>query len=182
MMRALLLRTGFFILLVLTTLNINGCMMAMHSRNRRINFNQERERVAFITPYEKQVEKAVTKLVSLLKKERLSIDRIAVGEIYYSDPDIESIDAETIVLSKIREKFDWILIDRNKIEVLLKEQQMGLSGLVDENTAPAIGKVIGANNFLFISINLNEEVISVSLKIVDVNSGKILWIGQKKGI
>ena len=176
------LRAGFFIPLVLITVNITGCMMAMHNMHRRGTIDQKKENIPNILPYEKQVENAVTKLIILLKKERLSIDRIAVGEIYYSDLDVKSIDAETIVLSGIRENFDWLLIDRKKIEVLIKEQQMGISGLVDETTAPDIGKVIGINNFLFLSINLNEEIISVSLKIIDVSSGKILWIGQQQGI
>ena len=49
-------------------------------------------------------------------------------------------------------RFD--IIDRNKLEKILEEQKLQLSGVVDQDQAIEIGKVAGANEALLIQINV----------------------------
>ncbi len=117
-----------------------------------------------------------------IQNERIPIKQIAIGEISYGNSKINEVDVDAVVLPKIRKNFNRVLVDRKKISTLIREQEIDRSGLIDETTAPTIGKIIGVDVFLFITLNLNKENISVSFKIVDVRSGKILWIGSEKGV
>src|SRR4030042_80510 len=148
-------------------------MMAMHGGMTMGDSEIKSSRLS----YERLIENSTDKLIVQIQKERLPIKQIAIGEISYGKSIINEIDVEAVVLSKFRKHFDWILVDRKKIATLLKEQEVGRSGLMDEATAPVIGKIIGIDHFLFITVNLNNEIISLSFKIIDVGSGKILWIG-----
>jgi len=171
--RSISLGTSFVFFMI-----TSGCMMAMHSGlttgDSKINSSRH--------SYERQIENATDKLMVQIQKERLPVKQYAIGEISYGNSIINKVDVEAIVLSKFRNNFDWIIVDRKKISKLLEEQKIGQTGLMDEATAPVIGKIIGVDHFLFVTVNLNNEIISLSFKIIDVSSGKILWIGSEKGI
>jgi hypothetical protein len=51
------------------------------------------------------------------------------------------------------------VVDRDNLEKLLKEQELGMTGIVDINTANKAGKIIGAKYFLLLNVtqvNFNE--------------------------
>lgn len=81
-------------------------------------------------------------------------------------------------------KFD--VIDRQKIDEILEEQEFGRSGLVDENTAVEVGKLLGASMIAFVEIvnksrDFDAYIVKVSTKIVDVKTGRILYVATADG-
>ncbi len=81
-------------------------------------------------------------------------------------------------------KFD--VIDRQKIDEILEEQEFGYSGLVDENTAVEVGKLLGASMIAFVepvsqTRDFDSYTVKVSAKIVDVKTGRILYVATAYG-
>ncbi len=92
------------------------------------------------------------------------------------------------------------IIDRSQTMHILQEQQLGMTGFIDESTAPSIGKVLGVQAILTGSISeyqciqTNIQVVqgadpaympiskaAISLKLIDCETGQIVWTGSARG-
>ncbi|MFC1504722.1 CsgG/HfaB family protein [Spirochaetota bacterium] len=71
-----------------------------------------------------------------------------------------------------------IVIEKEKIDELLKEQEMSLSGLIDENYSVKIGKLLAANKMIFGNITKEGKITKVALKAVDVETGEVEFSGS----
>ncbi|RKX69192.1 hypothetical protein DRP53_08945 [candidate division WOR-3 bacterium] len=83
------------------------------------------------------------------------------------------------------------LIERNAIDAILKEQEFGVSGVVDPSTAARIGKILGADAVMLTQISRVErdeffkdedayEAI-VFVRLIDSSTGEILYYGRGCG-
>jgi len=91
------------------------------------------------------------------------------------------------------------IVDRSQAMLLLAEQFLQI-GIVDENTAPQIGKFLGVQAILTGSISewqsteTNIQVVQgfppammsfsaagISLKLIDIETGQIVWAGSARG-
>jgi len=92
----------------------------------------------------------------------------------------------------------FLLLEREKLTVLLDEQSLAETGIISEQTAPAYGKLLGANAVITGSVTQfgvrteTHDIIltsgkkqiatcAVDLRIVDVNTGSITWAGSGQG-
>lgn len=66
-------------------------------------------------------------------------------------------------------------VERTSLEKLLKEQEFSVSGLVDQNTAVKVGKLAGARYALLGSIVIIKEQIRISCRVIDVQTGEIVY-------
>jgi TolB-like protein len=95
---------------------------------------------------------------------------------------------------------NYNIIDRSQTMLLLQEQSLGLTGIIDEKTAPSIGKLLGVQAILTGSINeyqciaANIQAVQgaqpaympvskagLSLKLIDCETGAIVWAGTARG-
>jgi len=93
-------------------------------------------------------------------------------------------------------KSNYNIIDRSQTAHVLQEQSLGLSGVVDENTAPGIGKLLGVQALLTGSVSeyqcrtANIQLIQeaapaymsfsragLALKLIDAETGQVVWAG-----
>lgn len=87
------------------------------------------------------------------------------------------------------------IVERNKIEKVLSEQQLGLSGTVDETSAAEFGKLLGAEYVVFGSITsatrkdidkfgyiLVQIEVSIDVRAVNTSTGKILLSESADGL
>jgi len=87
------------------------------------------------------------------------------------------------------------IVERNKIEKVLNEQQLGLSGIVDVTSAAEFGKLLGAEYVVFGSITsatrkdidkfgyiLVQIEVSIDVRAVNTSTGKILLSESSDGI
>lgn len=65
------------------------------------------------------------------------------------------------------------IIERANLEKILKEQKLQASGLIDERTAKAVGKVSGADYVCYGSVKDIGQKFTVSARVVDVETGEI---------
>mgnify|MGYP001000699657 CR=1 FL=1 len=66
-------------------------------------------------------------------------------------------------------------VERSSLEKLLQEQEFSVSGLVDQNTAVKVGKIAGARYALVGSIVIIKEQIRMSCRVIDVQTGEIVY-------
>jgi len=87
------------------------------------------------------------------------------------------------------------IVERNKIDKVFKEQNFGLSGMVDENTAAEVGKLLGAEYVVFGSITsatrkdidkfgyiLVRIEVGIDVRAVNTTTGKILLSESAIGV
>ncbi len=73
------------------------------------------------------------------------------------------------------------LIAREKRDKLLEEMKFSLSGLADESSAIEIGELLSANYILFGDIIDMDSVILISCKLVNTETGEVIWQGTHTG-
>lgn len=130
-------------------------------------------------------------------------DKIAVAQILNvkGRPGGHARDLGDEISRQLVQSNRFNVVDRQHLQSVLKEQRLGASGLVDEETAPELGRLVGASVLIFGRIQedaYQEEQSSdepyktkkgkvkvrkhrngayrlrLNLKLVDVQSGKIL--------
>ncbi len=68
------------------------------------------------------------------------------------------------------------VIDREALEALLKEQALSLTGIVEERADMVrVGKVAGADVFMYGSASVSGQTLTLTLKMVEVQTSAIVW-------
>ena len=92
------------------------------------------------------------------------------------------------------------IIDRNQSAQMLSEQKMSMIGIVDDNTAIDVGKLLGVQALLTGSINeygtttvdiqmvqgaapapMDISAAGITLKLIDCETGQVIWAGSARG-
>ena len=132
-------------------------------------------------------------------------NKIALGDIVdeYGKVDKHAKDIADEITTSLFESGRYEVLDRQNLQSIMTEHKLSLSGMIDENTATELGKIIGAAALVFGRIqtdNYDEEKskgdpwvdkkgkrhqthyrkgtynLSVNLKIVDILTAKILAV------
>jgi len=103
-----------------------------------------------------------------------------------------------VLTTELANTNNFILLEREKLETILKEQSLGQSGFINEQSAPQLGKLMGANAIITGSViqfgtrtETYDVVLSsgkkqittcaIDIRIVDTGSGQIVWAGSGQG-
>ncbi len=70
------------------------------------------------------------------------------------------------------------LLERERVDSLLSEFSFGETGLVEELTTSELGNLLGAEVVVVGTVRPGAETATISARIVDLESGEILGIGQ----
>src|SRR3990167_2858963 len=93
----------------------------------------------------------------------------------------------------------FIVVERDKVNKILEEQKLGLTGTIDANTAAQMGKILGLNaivtgaisnfgvrttgsDYLVTQSKRQEASCTVDIRVVDVETGQILLGDSGKGV
>ncbi|MEO0143644.1 MAG: CsgG/HfaB family protein [candidate division WOR-3 bacterium] len=104
---------------------------------------------------------------------------------YLNEDDLRKVyEAFYLELSRIK---NFTIVEREKVEEILKELNFQYSGLVDISTAKEFGKLTGADLIAsYEVISAKQEMdgfreIVISIKIINVQTGEIAYIGRGRG-
>jgi curli biogenesis system outer membrane secretion channel CsgG len=103
-----------------------------------------------------------------------------------------------VLISELAKTNNFLLLERNNLKFLMEEQKLGQSGFINQNTAPELGRLMGANALIIGSITQfgvrteTHDVIitsgkkqvancAVDIRLVDATTGEIVWAGSGKG-
>ncbi len=115
----------------------------------------------------KKTAEHVCALSSQKKKSRIAI------QPFTDEKDQESPDSKkctTYIINYILNCGNIKIIDPGKVKKVLEEQEKGMTGIIDDETAPAAGKLLGADAILFGQVD--GKVIQI--RMVDAATGEIL--------
>ncbi len=108
-----------------------------------------------------------------MKKLKLPYSTLKPRATTFGTKDIGKIVAEWLITAFVNEgRFE--VIERRLLEQILEEQQMSQSGLVDQDTASAIGKLLGVKVIISGSVSKLQNFMEVNARIVDVETGSII--------
>ncbi len=103
-----------------------------------------------------------------------------------------------ILSTELSKTNSFILLEREKLEAIMKEQTLGQTGFINEQTAPELGKLLGANAIITGSITQfgtrteTYDIVltsgkkqiatcAVDIRIIDIITGQIAWAGSGQG-
>jgi TolB-like protein len=109
-----------------------------------------------------------------------SVKTIAIYPFEYSK-NAKMRNVEDKLILKLSESGRFRIIDRKDIEVLLKEQALTMSGIVENSKMAELGKLKGAEAFLFGKVDVVGNMIIINLQLKEVATGMILWSSELKG-
>jgi len=78
-------------------------------------------------------------------------------------------------------KRGYTIIERSQIQSILKEQEFQASDITTNEGAAKAGAVLNVPAVLLIDIPKYKEKMEMSAKLIDVEDGTILWIGNGSG-
>ncbi len=78
------------------------------------------------------------------------------------------------ISNRLTNNKNFTVVDRNSIDLIIKEQKFQRSGIVDEKTVVALGEMTGANIIVFGTITEFEKKVIIDSKIINVKTGEII--------
>ncbi len=72
-------------------------------------------------------------------------------------------------------------LERRDLEKALSEQELALSGIVDDSTASRVGRLAGARYALLGSASIIADQIRLSCRLIDIETGEILYANSVHG-
>lgn len=76
---------------------------------------------------------------------------------------------------------EFKIVEREELEKLLREQELSLSGMVDDTSAPHIGRLLSAGILVYGSFVASGTELRVDAKAVETESGTILCVASATG-
>ncbi|HHL38992.1 MAG TPA: hypothetical protein ENJ37_00645 [Deltaproteobacteria bacterium] len=91
----------------------------------------------------------------------------------FSTPDMGKIVAEWLITELVKAgRFD--VIERRLLEKVLSEQELGLTGVIDSESASKLGRVLGARVVISGTVMKLPAYTEVNARLIDVESGSII--------
>lgn len=107
--------------------------------------------------------------------------------------------ASDILITELVKTGKFIVVERDKMNKLLEEQKLGLTGAIDSNTAAQMGKILGlsaivtgaisnfgvrttGSDYLVAQSKRQEASCTVDIRVVDAETGQILLADSGKGV
>jgi hypothetical protein len=132
--------------------------------------------------YDGRGKKTTDQLLQAWMQEQRGIEKVSVGLFKVEDGETFQKGVKTAIFS---------FVERTEMERILKEQQLGMSGVIDDTQAAAVGKILGIDAIISGSTNwtstsdwtsarrVNKVKATLSMKIISVNTGQVLAIFSK---
>ena len=125
--------------------------------------------------FEAVIEKSFTNLDGRLTKG----SRLALLPINAADKENGDYAYDTITV-KFTNSGKYDMLERARINEILKEQNFQLSGMVSDETAVSIGKMLGAQAIIVGDISGSGNTRRLVFRCLDVETGKILGISSER--
>ena len=72
------------------------------------------------------------------------------------------------------------IIERSKLDLIIGEQRLGQTGMVDEKSAQQVGKLLGIHAFVLGNYTVVGKYVDVNARLVDAGTGKVVSVSSVK--
>jgi curli biogenesis system outer membrane secretion channel CsgG len=107
--------------------------------------------------------------------------------------------AADILVTELVKTKQFIVVERDKLKILMEEQSLGMSGVIDPKTAAKAGKVLGLNAIVTGAVSetgvktsgtdigvykkkIQSARVTVDVRVVDATNGRIIMADSGKGL
>ncbi|NOZ03284.1 MAG: hypothetical protein GXO92_01555 [FCB group bacterium] len=117
----------------------------------------------------------ITTVINDLADQDLGVSSIAVLDIKSKSTEIDvewirqKLITELVALNRYR------ILNRDRIQELLREQGLGQTGVIDAERAVKDGKLIGVDSFMDGYVSIEDGKAVLSLQLIKTESSVILW-------
>jgi len=123
---------------------------------------------------ENALKNASQKIISSLpKNKKIAISNVSAEEKDYSD--FITGELEVILLDA-----GFIVVDRRQLDFIRQEQNIQLSGDVDDNEIISIGRFSGANTVITGAINGSGSTRRLRLRLLDVETSQVITASSER--
>lgn len=132
--------------------------------------------------YDGRGKKTTDQLIQIWMKEDRGIGKVQVGVFKQED-------GETLQKGVTSNVFSFV--ERSEMERILKEQRLGMTGLIDDTQATEVGKILGIDAIITGSTDwkastdygstkrVNRVRATISMKVISVKTGEVLALYSK---
>lgn len=132
--------------------------------------------------YDGRGKKTTDQLIQAWMNDKRGIDRVSTGVFKTEEGETFQKGVKTSIFS---------FVERTEMERILKEQALGMSGVIDDSQATQVGKILGIDAIVSGSTNWTESYESnsarrtrkvkatISMKIISVSTGQVLAVFSK---
>lgn len=110
-----------------------------------------------------------------------NLDRVAIVEVtgrVYGEA-VKNQISDMFVMELM--KRGYTVVERARVKAILKEQEFQASDLTSAQGAAKVGEILNVPAVMVIDIPQYKEKMSMSAKLIDVETAAILWLGQGYG-
>ncbi len=75
----------------------------------------------------------------------------------------------------------YVVIERERVNSILEEQDFQRSDRTTDEEAARIGEILNVPAAAMVDVNVDGEKVSLTGRMVDVETGEVLWIGSGRG-
>jgi curli biogenesis system outer membrane secretion channel CsgG len=104
--------------------------------------------------------------------------KIAIVYVSSSEPDTTEFIANELEYIMVNEGFT--IIDRSQLDSIRQEQNFQLSGVVDDETAVSIGKIVGANIIITGSVTGTDSTRRLRLRALDIQTAQVMAVASER--
>ncbi len=167
-----------FLLASITFLFILSSCMMMGARAGKAIINTEQsnrpDRIKEVNKGD-VIDDLLQEMVQDLNQRQLDISTIAVWQIKSKTAGIDVEMIRQKLTAQLVNQTKFIVIARERLNDLLKEHNLSLSGTIDEKSAIEIGRLISVEGFVDGYVSLKDNLLSISLRLIETKSGAIVW-------
>ena len=145
-----------------------------------------------------QIERQITEMERLHEREKLNLDieeaierasrelsrnftaRSRLAIVYITAPDRSTIEFITGELEHILQNLGFYIIDRTELDRVRAEQQFGISGEVDDNTAARIGHIAGASIIITGRMDGEGNLRRLRLRALDTTTAQVVGTASER--
>jgi len=104
--------------------------------------------------------------------------KIAIVYVTASDTDTAEFIATELEFIMVNRGF--IIIDRRQLDILRREQNLQMSGEVDDTTAVSIGKIVGANIIITGSVTGSDTTKRLRLRALHTETAQVMAVASEQ--
>jgi len=97
----------------------------------------------------------------------IDFDEIGTGNLHLAQALTENLRVEIINSQQ------FSVVERNLLDEIMREQGLGLTGLIDPETAVEVGKLVGANIIIAGSLTKIGSIFTLNYRIINIETGLI---------
>ncbi|GAB4172300.1 MAG: hypothetical protein Kow00108_06940 [Calditrichia bacterium] len=165
--------TVSFVLLLI----LNGCMMlgmaGHHGMRGTVSGNYSRV-VGNVNTGDK-IDKILNVLIKDLEQKHPPVSTIAIWEIRSRTAGIDVEMIRRNLITRLVESGQFKIVARDRLESILAEHNLSITGIIDNQSAVEIGKLVGVEGFIDGYVNVIDNHLIVSLNLIETKSGTIIW-------